>query len=79
MPERTEEQGDAARLKQSSPLDSCMADQLFSLSQPSDRMDSLEEAGVGNRSAESVGLALSRSDALFTKQSELTAVPRDMW
>ncbi|TNN56177.1 hypothetical protein EYF80_033642 [Liparis tanakae] len=34
--------------------------------QPSERMDSLEENGVGKRSAERVGLILS-SDARFTR------------
>lgn len=35
-------------------------------------MDSLDEAGVGNMSPESVGLALS-SDNLFAKKPELTS------
>ena len=60
-PERTEEQREAA-------------DQLLSLSQPSERMDSLDEAGVGKRSAEFVGLVLSSdSDALLAKKPELTS------
>lgn len=47
---------------------SCTADHPFSLSEPSERMDSLDDAGVGNRSAEFVGLILSSdTDALFTK------------
>lgn len=66
MPERTEEQGDTVRLREAGDVteESGTADQLLSLSQPSERMDSLDEAGVGNRSAESVGLTLS-SETLF--------------
>lgn len=81
-PDRTEEQGETVRLKEAgdASLYSCMADQLFSLSQPSERTDSLEEAGVGNKSAESVGLIVLSSDtaALFTKKPELTSVPREV-
>lgn len=74
MPERTEEQGETVRLKEAGDAteESCTPDQLLSLSDPSERMDSLEEAGVGNRSAEFVGLILS-SETLFTKQPELTS------
>lgn len=72
MPERTEEQGETVRLKGEVTEESR---QLFvSLSEPSERMDSLDEAGVGNRSAESVGLVLSSDiDALFAKKPELTS------
>lgn len=81
-PDRTEEQGETVRLSETgdASLDSCMADQLFSLSQPSDRMDSLEEAGVGNKSVEFAGLVVLSSDAaaLFTKKPELTSVPREV-
>ena len=69
MPERTDEQGDTVQLKETGEVteESGTADQLFSLSEPSERMDSLEEAGVGNRSAEFVGLALSSDTDLFAK------------
>lgn len=62
-PERMEEQDETERLKEAGEVteESGMADQLRSLSEPSDRMDSLDEAGVGNKSAEHVGLVLSTS------------------
>lgn len=73
MPERTEEQGETVRLKDAGEVRE-ESHQLFSLSEPSERMDSLDEAGVGNRSAESVGLILSSDrDALFAKKPELTS------
>lgn len=66
MPERTEEQGETVRLREAGDAteESGTADQLLSLSEPSERMDSLDEAGVGNKSAEFVGLTLS-SETLF--------------
>lgn len=76
MPETTDEQGEIVRLKETGEVteESCMTDPLFSLSEPSERMDSLDEAGVGNRSAEFVGLVLSSdTDALFAKKPELTS------
>lgn len=75
-PERTDEQGETVRLKEAGEAteESGTADQLLSLSEPSDRMDSLDEARVGYRSAELVGLTLSSdTDALFGKQPELTS------
>lgn len=64
---RLKETGEAAE-------ESRAADQLLSLSEPSERMDSLDEAGVGNRSAEFVGLVLSSdTDFLFAKQPKLTS------
>lgn len=76
MPERTDEQGETVQLKETGDAteDGSAADQLFSLSDPSERMDSLDEAGVGNRSAEYVGLVLSSdTHALFAKKPELTS------
>lgn len=76
MPERTDEQGEMVRLTEAGEAteERCTADQLLSLSEPSERMDSLDEAGVGNRSAEYVGLVLSSdADALFVKKPELTS------
>ncbi|KAK5882324.1 hypothetical protein CesoFtcFv8_020923 [Champsocephalus esox] len=76
VPERTAEQGDTVRLRENGEVreESSMADQLFSLSEPSERMDSLDEARVGNRSAELVGLILSSdTDAIFAKKPELTS------
>lgn len=74
MPDRTDEQGETVRLKEAGEVteESCATDQLLSLSEPSERMDSLDEAGVGKMSAEFVGLVLS-SDALFAKKPELTS------
>lgn len=69
MPERTDEQGETGEVTE----EGCTADQLLSLSEPSERMDSVDEAGVGNRSAEYVGLVLSSdTDALFARKPELT-------
>lgn len=48
------------------------ADQLFSLSEPSERMDSLEEAGVGKTPAELVGSS-SDTDTVFAMKPELTS------
>lgn len=76
MPERTDEQGETVqlRLKGEVTEESCTADQLLSMSKPSERMDSLDEARVGNRSAEFVGLVLSSdTHTLFAKQPELTS------
>lgn len=76
MPERTDEQGEIVRLTEAGEVteERRTADQLLSLSEPSERMDSLDEAGVGNRSAEYVGLVLSSdADALFAKKPELTS------
>lgn len=76
MPERVDEQGETVRLKETGDVteESCSAGQLFSLSEPSERMDSLDEAGVGNSSVQFVGLVLfSDTDTLFAKQPELTS------
>lgn len=64
-PERTDEQGETVRLTEEAPV----GDHPPSLrSQPSDRIDSLDEAKGGHRSAESAGL-LRSSD---TRRPELT-------
>lgn len=75
MPERTDEQGETVRLKETGEVteEGCMADQLFS----SERMDSLDEARVGNASDESAGLVLS-SDSLFAKKPELTSASAEV-
>mgnify|MGYP006994826336 CR=1 FL=1 len=74
MPERTDEQGDTVWLKETGEFteEGCVKDQHLSLSEMSESRDSLDEARVGNRSAEHVGLVLS-SDTLFAKQPELTS------
>lgn len=77
MPERTDEQGETVRLKETGEVteESCTADQLLS----SERMDSRDEAGVGNRSAENAGLALSSdTGALFAKKPEITSANPDV-
>lgn len=70
IPDLTEEQGDTVRLREKweeGSGDRGRPGQLRSRSQPwsqpSDRMDSLEDAGVGNRSTEFGGLTLSASDS----------------
>lgn len=64
-PERTDEQGETVRLTEEAPA----ADNPPSFpSQPSDRMDSLDEARGGHRSVESAGL-LRSSDS---RRPELT-------
>lgn len=76
MPERTDEQGETVRLKETGEVteEGCTADHLLSLSEPSERMDSLDEARGGEMSAESVGLVLSSdTDMLFAKKPELTS------
>lgn len=76
MPERTEEQGETVRLKDTGEVteEGCTGDHLFSLSEPSERMDSLDEAGVGKMSAVFVGLVLSSvTDTLRAKKPELTS------
>lgn len=79
IPERTEEHGDAARLRDSGEAtsDSCMADQLFSRSQPSENTDSREEAWLEYRLERSaVGLWSLKSDgSLFSKTPEPAWAP----
>lgn len=70
MPDRTEEHGETARLTETGE-EASLVDHHLSLSQSSERMDSREDAGVGNKSMESVGLVLSSdADALFTRKPE---------
>lgn len=74
MPERTDEQGETVRLKEEGEVtrDGCAVDHLFSLSDPSDRTDSRDEAMGVKMSAELVGLVLSSdTGAVFAKKSEL--------
>lgn len=78
-PERTEEQGETGRLKETGEVteESPTPHQNLSRSSHSERMDSLDEAGVGNKSAEFEGLDLSSdTDDLFKKRPELTSPPR---
>ena len=77
-PERTEEQGETARLCDSGDAtpDSCMADQLLSLSQPSENTDSREDAWLENRLETSVGLwTLKSAGGLFVKTPEPGSAP----
>lgn len=81
IPERAEEQGETVRLKEAGevPEERGAADQLCSLSEPSERMDSLDEAGVGNMCAEFVGQILSSdTDTCFAKKPELTSSRLEM-
>lgn len=76
MPERTDEQGETVRLKEAGEVtrDGCMVDHPFSLSEPSERIDSRDEDMGVRMSAEFVGLVLSSDTAaLFAKKSELTS------
>ena len=64
-PERTEEQGETARLNQ-----------LLSLSQPSENSDSREDARLENRLETSVGLwTLKSAGGLFVKSPETCSAP----
>lgn len=76
LPDRTEEQGETVRLKDTGEAtqEGCTDNHVFSWSEPSERMDSLDEAGVGNMSVEFVGLVLSSdTDIPCAKKPELTS------
>lgn len=81
-PEGTDEQGEMVRLNEAGEVteESCTADQLFSLSEASERMDSLEEASVESRSPESAGLNMSSDPGvLFAQQPKLTSTCLEVW
>lgn len=81
-PEGTDEQGEMVRLNEAGEVteESRTADQLFSLSEASERMDSLEEANVGSRSPESAGLNMSSDPSvLFAQQPKLTSTCLEVW
>lgn len=77
VPDLTDEHGETVRLKglgEPSRENMWSADQLLSLSQPSERIDSLEEAGDVRKSMELAGLrASSLWDELFKNRPELTS------
>lgn len=77
-PERTEEQGEAARLSDSGDmaLDSCMVDQLRSRSQPSENTESRDEAWLEYKLEKPVGLwSLQSAAGLFVKTPEPASAP----
>lgn len=64
---RLREEGEATE-------ESGMAGQHLSLSQPSEKMDSLDEAGVGNTCGDHVGLVVpSNPGGLLGEKPELTS------
>lgn len=82
VPDLMEEHGETVRLRgpgEPSHENMWSADQLLSLSQPSERIDSLEEARDVRKSTELAGLRTSSLwDELFKNRPELTSAASEL-